>query len=80
MPHDEIAASVLIGSLAAWGTLHGIVCAKVAGGGRWWRAPVAFVVAPLAPYWAARDGHRAWAGVWCLACLASLISRLTLAR
>jgi hypothetical protein len=29
-----------------------------------WRAVLALVVAPLAPYWAARNGMRVRAGVW----------------
>lgn len=29
-----------------------------------WRAPIAFVVIPLAPYWAWRERMRVRAGIW----------------
>jgi hypothetical protein len=29
-----------------------------------WRAPVGFLVMPLAPYWAWREGMRVRAGIW----------------
>jgi len=40
-----------------------------------WRAPVALFVAPLAPYWALRNGMRLRAALWVAALLTYLIAR-----
>jgi hypothetical protein len=42
------------------------------------RAVVAFLVPPLAPYWGFREGLRAWSSVWLLS-LASYAAALALA-
>jgi hypothetical protein len=63
MTRDEIVALALIGSLAAWGALHAHIALKVASSSRW-KGVVAFVVPPLAPYWAVKMGHGAWAVAW----------------
>jgi hypothetical protein len=39
-----------------------------------WRAPVALVVAPLAPYWAWREHMRVRAGVWTAALVVYVVA------
>ncbi len=44
-----------------------------------WRAPVAFVVAPLAAYWAWRERMKVRAGLW-MAALALYVVAMMIAR
>ena len=80
MSRDEVAAAVLIGSLAAWGVLHVQIALRLAQGRPRWRAVVALLFPPLAPYWAARAGDRVRAVVWVVALLSWGFARLFLAR
>jgi hypothetical protein len=41
-----------------------------------WRAPVALVVAPLAPFWAWREHMRVRAGVWAAGLVLYVIARV----
>ncbi len=41
-----------------------------------WRGPVAFVVAPLAPYWAWRERMRVRAAMWAVALVAYVAVRV----
>jgi hypothetical protein len=75
-----VAALILIGSFAAWGVAHVLLVARLAGERPRWRAPVALLVLPLAPYWAARAGHRVRAVLWCVAALTWILARLLLAH
>jgi hypothetical protein len=45
-----------------------------------WRAPVAFVVAPLAPYWAWRDRMRVRATLWSAALVLYVVAMLLARR
>ena len=40
-----------------------------------WRGPVAFLVAPLAPYWAFQSGMRGRGGVWLVAVIGYVVLR-----
>jgi len=78
MSRDELAVCLLIGSFVSWALVHLFVVTRLAGRRPWWRGPVALVVLPLAPYWAAKAGLRAWASIWVLALAAWLTSRALL--
>jgi len=80
MPRDELAAGVLILSFAAWGTVHVHTAMSLLQSRPRWRGPVALVVAPLAPYWAARTGRRARAVAWLALLAIWLVARALLAR
>lgn len=41
-----------------------------------WRAPVALVVAPLAPYWAWREHMRVRAGLWAMGLFVYVVARV----
>jgi len=41
-----------------------------------WRAPVAFVVAPLAPYWAWREHMRVRAALWAAALILYVVATI----
>lgn len=41
-----------------------------------WRAPVAFVLAPLAPYWAWREHMRVRAGLWTAGLVVYVVARV----
>ena len=64
MSRDEIIALALIGSLSVWGAIHALVAFRISSRMARWRGFVAFVVPPMAPYWAVRAGHLAWAVAW----------------
>jgi hypothetical protein len=80
MPRDEVAVAALVGSFAVWLTVHVIVAAKLSRRRPWWRGPLAFVVPPLAPFWAMRSGPRTFGVAWLLAFTAWLVCRVFLAR
>lgn len=61
---DLFVTSAMILSFATLVTAHVALAAGLAARGPWWRAPVAFVIAPLAPYWGYRERMRARAVTW----------------
>jgi len=54
----------LVGAFAALSTVHVAIVFGLAQKEPRWRAAVAFVVPPLAPYWALRSGMVVRAGIW----------------
>ncbi len=78
MLRDEVAAAVLIGSLAVWGVLHVHVAMRLVRRHPRWRGVVALILPPLAPYWAARTGDRVWAAAWGVSLLLWGLARLLL--
>jgi hypothetical protein len=80
MSRDELAAAVLIGSLAAWGVLHVQIALRLLFARPRWRGLVALVFPPIAPYWAARSGDRARAVAWTASLLIWGTARVFLAR
>jgi hypothetical protein len=62
-----IVVIVLVGAFALLVTVHLAIVVGLAARSCPWRAVVALVVPPLAPYWAARSNMGVRAGVW-LAC------------
>ena len=80
MSRDELAAAVLIGSLATWEVLHVRLSMRLMRRQPRWRGIVALVIPPLAPYWAIRAGDRAHAIAWGVTLLAWGVARLLFAR
>jgi hypothetical protein len=61
---DEVSAIALVVSFAALVTAHVSLVAGLAARRPRWRALVALVVAPLAPYWGLREYMRARSIAW----------------
>jgi hypothetical protein len=61
---DRIVVAVLVGAFATLVTAHLTTVARLGARRPRWRAPLALVLPPLAPYWAARAGLRAEAALW----------------
>lgn len=75
MTRDEIVASALVLSFAAFVTTHLAMVSRLAAHRPRWRALVALVVPPLAPYWSARLRRHAHTGLWVLTALSYLVLR-----
>ncbi len=61
---DTLLFSGLVIAFAALCTAHLAIVWSLAQHHPRWRAPVAFVVPPLAPYWALRTGMVIRGGIW----------------
>ncbi len=61
---DIVSVVTLILGFALFVTAHVAITFGLAMRRPRWRAPLAFFVAPLAPYWAWREHMRVRAGVW----------------
>ena len=66
---DLIVVATLVISLALFITAHVTITYGLAFRQPRWRAPAAFFVPPLAPFWAWRERMRIRAGIW----MASLV-------
>lgn len=66
---DRVILVATVLSFALWVTAHVATVFGLATRTPRWRALVALLVLPLAPYWAARERMRARAVVWILAAL-----------
>jgi hypothetical protein len=75
MNRDEIVASALVLSFAAFATAHLVLVARLAGQRPRWRALAALVVPPLAPYWGVRLRRHAHTGIWTLTAVTYLVLR-----
>lgn len=81
-PMDFVVLLILIASFAAFITVHVAVVVGLLARRQWWRAPIALVVLPLAPYWArtANMKWRTWIWLVCLLIyVAALVQSLRLA-
>jgi hypothetical protein len=72
---DTAAFALLVVSFATLVTAHVTIAFGLSRRAPWWRAPVAFVVVPLAPYWALRARMRVRAALWGVAALVYLYAR-----
>jgi uncharacterized ion transporter superfamily protein YfcC len=70
MTRDESVAAALVLAFAVLVTVHVALVAGLLGRAPRWRAAVAVVVAPLAPYWGFREGMHVRSGLWVAAALA----------
>lgn len=73
---DELVVSTLVFSFALLLTSHIAIVAGLLARRPRFRAPVAFLIAPLAPYWAYREGLRTRAFVWVIGALGYASARL----
>ena len=70
MSRDEIVSLGLVGSFALLVTAHLMLVAGLAARPPRWRAIVALIALPLAPWWGLRVGLRRRTAVWLAAALA----------
>ena len=80
MTRDEFVASALVAAFAALVTAHGTLVAGLATRPPRWRALVALVAAPLAPYWAYKERMRGRAVVWVAGAVAYVVLRVVAGR
>lgn len=64
MTRDAVALALLVLAFATLVTVHVALAAGLAGRTPRWRAPVALVVPPLAPWWGWRTRMRARTVLW----------------
>lgn len=64
MTRDALVLGALVGAFAALSTAHVTLAIGLAGQTPRWRALVALVVPPLAPFWGWAAGMRARASLW----------------
>jgi hypothetical protein len=64
---ETILFAVLVVAFAAWTTAHGMLVLGLLRRPRPWRAPVALLLPPLAPFWGWRHKMRWRAGLWLVA-------------
>jgi hypothetical protein len=76
---DELVATGLLVAFATLATAHVLLVAGLAARQPRWRALVALVAAPLAPYWGHRTGMHARSVMWTAGAVAYALS-LWLAR
>jgi hypothetical protein len=75
MTRDEWVTLSLVLTFASLLTAHVTIVVGLLARPPRWRAPVAAVVFPLAPYWANRTGMHARSVVWLASALAYVASR-----
>jgi hypothetical protein len=75
MTRDDLLALALVASFALLVTSHVVLVAGLAARRPRWRAPIALVAAPLAPYWSARAGRAVWTAVWVASATAYAVLR-----
>jgi len=80
MTGDEVVVAALVLAFATLVTAHVALVAGLASRRPWWRAPVALIAAPLAPYWGHKERMHARAAVWVAGALAYGILRLIAGR
>jgi hypothetical protein len=79
MSRDEIVAGLLVLAFAAVVTAHVTLVVGLAGRTPRWRALVALVVPPLAPYWG-WDGLRRRSVLWMVGAAAYAVLRVVASR
>jgi hypothetical protein len=73
---DAVLVAAVVLTCALLVTLHVTIACGLLRRPPRWRGAVAFVVAPLAPYWAWRARMRARAAIWAVALLAYVAARV----
>jgi hypothetical protein len=73
---DLLPVLIVVFAFSVAVTDHVAIVAGLAARHPRWRAPVALVIAPLAPIWAFRAGMRARAAIWLAAVATYGIARL----
>ena len=77
MTADAIAYVAMIVGFATALTAHVAIAFALAFRTPRWRAPLAFVVPPLAPFFALRDGRRVAASFWLCGVVVYVAARLS---
>jgi hypothetical protein len=72
---DTTAFAAMIGGFAALATAHAAIVYGLARRAPRWRAAVALVLVPLAPYWAAREKMPVRCAAWIAGAVAYLAAR-----
>ncbi len=80
MTRDELAAAALVVAFAALVTVHVTLVVGLARRAPWWRALVALVVAPLAPYWGWQQRLRIRSVVWIVSAVAYAAALIAASR
>lgn len=73
---DLIVVGTLVIAFALFVTAHVAIAFGLFLKAPKWRAPVAFLVAPLAPYWAWREHMRVRAGLWATALILYVVATI----
>jgi hypothetical protein len=64
MLRDEVVTVALLLVFATFATIHAVLVAGLAARPRRWRAAIALLAVPLAPYWGFKEGMRRLATAW----------------
>ena len=80
MTKDELLFGALVVAFALLVTAHVAIVAALAGRKPAWRSLVAFVAAPLAPFWAFRSGMHARGALWVASAIAYAVLRVLASR
>jgi hypothetical protein len=72
---DEVVVAALVIAFATLVTAHGMLVVGLLARKPLWRAPVALLVAPLAPYWGYEQGMKRRAVTWVVAAVAYAVLR-----
>ena len=73
---DMIVVGTLVLAFALFITAHVAITYGLVFRRPRWRAPLAFFVAPLAPYWAWREHMRIRAGIWAAALVLYVVATI----
>lgn len=73
---DMIVVGTLVLAFALFITAHVAITYGLVFRRPRWRAPLAFIVAPLAPYWAWREHMRIRAGIWAAALVLYVVATI----
>lgn len=77
---DTVVVALLIIAFALALTMHVVIAFGLAQRRPRWRAAVALVVPPFAPYWAWQEQMRARAGLWIAAAVVYIVMLLLASR
>ena len=66
----------LVGSFALHITVHVAIVAGLLSRSPRWRAPLALLVPPLAPYWAMRERMRRRTALWLASLMVYILARI----
>ena len=80
MSRDEGLFIALVVAFAALVTVHLSLVAALARTRAWWRALVALVVVPLAPFWGYRERFLVRTALWGATAVAYLVARVLASR
>jgi hypothetical protein len=80
MTPDEVISAALVLSFASFVTAHVALVVGLLGRAPRWRAPVALVIAPLAPWWARKERMHGRVVAWVVAAAAYVALRWMASR